>query len=95
LNFDKKKGLELENAELFKNSDNFQAFAEKMFRQKEAIPKDKSINYTGFMFEQDTFYLPENIGFTKEGLKLLYNKLKAIASSTFFKVTFALVVYSL
>ena len=44
-----------------------------MFRQKEGIPKDKSINHTGFMFEQDSFYLPENMGFTKEGLKLLYN----------------------
>lgn len=74
LNFDKKKGIELENSELFKNSEEFQAFAEEMFRQKERIPKDKSINYTGFMFEQDSFYLPENIGFTKEGVKLLYNQ---------------------
>lgn len=73
LNFDKKKGIELDNAELFKNAKDFQAFAEEMFRQKEAIPKDKSINHTGFMFEQDSFYLPENIGFTDDGLKLLYN----------------------
>lgn len=73
LNFDKKKGNELENSELFKNEEDFRAFAEEMFRQKENIPKNKSINYTGFMFEQDSFYLPENIGFTKDGLKLLYN----------------------
>lgn len=73
LNFDKKKGIELENTELFKSDEDFTAFAEEMFRQKEAIPKGKSINYTGFMFEQDSFYLPENIGFTKDGLKLLYN----------------------
>jgi hypothetical protein len=26
------------------------------------------------MFEKDSFYLPENIGFTKEGVKLLYNQ---------------------
>ena len=73
LNFDKKKGIELENAELFKSAEDFRAFAEEIFRQKEGIPKDKPINYTGFMFEQDSFYLPENIGFTEDGLKLLYN----------------------
>lgn len=73
LNFDKKKGIELENAELFKDAEDFRTFAEEMFRKKENIPKDKSINHTGFMFEQDSFYLPENIGFTKDGLKLLYN----------------------
>jgi hypothetical protein len=73
LNFNKQKGIELENEELFKNVEKFHAFAEEMFRQKEGIPKDKSINHTGFMFEQDSFYLPENMGFTKEGLKLLYN----------------------
>ncbi len=73
LNFDKRKGIELDNSELFKNVADFRTFAEAMFRQKEDIPKDKSINYTGFMFEQDSFYLPENMGFTPKGLKLLYN----------------------
>lgn len=74
LNFNKKRGVELENWQLFKNSAKFQAFAEAKFREKENIPKDKSINYTGFMFERDAFYLPENIGFTAEGIKLLYNQ---------------------
>lgn len=73
LNFDKKKGIELENIDLFKDVEDFQVFAEEMFRQKEKIPIDKSINHTGFMFEQDSFYLPENLGFTQAGLKLLYN----------------------
>lgn len=73
LNFDKKKGVELENSELFKNAEEFREFAEEMFRQNEDIPQNESINYTGFMFEQDSFYLPENMGFTKDGLKLLYN----------------------
>jgi hypothetical protein len=26
------------------------------------------------MFEKDHFYLPENIGFTEKGIKLLYNQ---------------------
>jgi hypothetical protein len=73
LNFDKKKGVELDNEELFNNLENFSTYAETEFRKKENIPVDQSINYSGLMFEQDQFYLPENIGFTDEGLKLLYN----------------------
>lgn len=73
LNFDKKRGVELENWQLFRNRKDFQIYAETKFREQEAIPKEASINYTGFMFEKDSFYLPENIGFTEEGVKLLYN----------------------
>lgn len=73
LNFDKNKGIQLTNLELFKDLDGFREYAEKAFREKERIPIDEPINYTGFMFEEDSFYLPENIGFTKDGLKLLYN----------------------
>lgn len=73
LNFDKSKGTELENWELFKSPKKFEVFAEAKFREQEEIPKDKSINYTGLMFEKDSFYLPENIGFTKDGVQLLYN----------------------
>jgi hypothetical protein len=73
LNFDKIKGIELDAEELFENTLEFSAYAEDLFRKKEGIPLDKPINYTGFMFERDSFYLPENIGFTEKGLKLLYN----------------------
>ena len=74
LNFDKNKGVELENWQLFKDSIAFRKLAERKFRAKENIPQDKPINYTGLMFEQDSFYLPENIGFTEKGMKLLYNQ---------------------
>lgn len=73
LNFNKQKGIELNNEDLFKNVKNFSDFAEIAFRKKENIPTNQSINYSGLMFEQDRFYLPENIGFTDDGLKLLYN----------------------
>jgi len=73
LNFDKRKAKELENWQLFKNREDFEEFAEQKFRNQEAIPTEEPINSTGFMFERDSFYLPENIGFTKEGVKLLYN----------------------
>ena len=74
LNFNKRKGKEIENWELFKNQDHFENFAEAKFRIQEDIPQDNPINSTGFMFEQDEFYLPDNIGFTEKGLVLLYNQ---------------------
>jgi hypothetical protein len=73
LNFDKKRGVELENWQLFQNRKAFQQFVEAKFREQEAIPAEASINHTGLMFESDRFYLPENIGFTKEGIQFLYN----------------------
>lgn len=73
LNFDRVKGAELENWQLFTNKADFQRYAEQKFREQEAIPNDKSINHTGLMFEKDSFYLPENIGYTDAGVKLLYN----------------------
>lgn len=74
LNFDKRTGKELKNWQLFSDKKAFETLAEKTFRKVEGIPLDGSINSTGFMFEQDSFYLPENIGFTKNGIKLLYNQ---------------------
>ncbi|MGI9551231.1 MAG: DUF3298 domain-containing protein [Aurantibacter sp.] len=74
LNFNKNNGAELENWQLFTNSNDFRKFAEAKFRLQEKIPEDKPINHTGFMFEKDSFYLPENIGFTQKGVQLLYNQ---------------------
>jgi hypothetical protein len=74
LNFDKAKALELETLELFNDPLEFQSFAEGKFRDQEKIPANGSINATGFMFEDDEFYLPENIGFTQEGLQLFYEQ---------------------
>ncbi len=74
LNFDKKRGSELENEQLFIKKDDFQKYAEDQFRSQENISQDRPINDTGFMFDNNSFYLPENIGYTKEGLKLIYNQ---------------------
>ncbi len=74
MNFDKKKGVELENWELFKDNQDFLIFAEIKFRSQEKIPQGNPINSTGFMFENEGFYLPENIGFTEEGIQLHYNQ---------------------
>lgn len=74
LNFDKQKGVELESWELFRDENDFQRYAETKFRRQEQIPADKPINSTGFMFENDLFYLPENIGLCPDGIKLHYNQ---------------------
>ncbi|WP_298504204.1 DUF3298 and DUF4163 domain-containing protein [uncultured Maribacter sp.] len=74
LNFNKKKGVELENWELFNTDFDFVKFAELKFRIQEDISQNAPINNTGFMFEDDSYSLPANIGYTKNGLQLLYNQ---------------------
>ncbi len=74
LNFDKRRGAELENRELFDDMEGFEKLAEAKFRIQEEIPEGKNINATGFMFEGDTFHLSQNIGYTKEGIQLIYNQ---------------------
>ncbi len=74
LNFDLKSKEEVDPEDLFKNIKEFSQFAEKKFRAAENIPEEQNINSTGFMFPEDKFVLPENIGFTSEGLLLWYNQ---------------------
>jgi len=74
LNFDKLKAVELDNEDLFKNLADFQDFAETKFRLQEKIPAQGDINSTGFMFEPNAFYLPQNIGHTQEGIQLFYEQ---------------------
>lgn len=73
LNFDKKTGEELGNEQLFTDVKALENLAEKAFREAKGIPAGAGINDTGFMFEEDRFTLPENMGFTPQGLELLYN----------------------
>ncbi len=77
LSFDRKKGLEIEPNELFGNLDGFQQLAESKFREAYEVAADVNINATGFMFDNDTFHLPENFGFTAEGIELHYNQYEA------------------
>jgi len=71
LNFNPKTGDQLLFKDLFK--DEFKSYAEKLFRKKNDIPEDQSINSTGLLFENDTFQLPKNIGFSKNKIILRYN----------------------
>lgn len=74
LNFDKRKAVELETWELFEDLEGFLKFAEIKFRIQEDIPQDDNINATGFMFDRDAFHLSENVGYTAEGITLIYNQ---------------------
>jgi len=74
LNFDKRKGKELDARELFSDLKGFEGFAEARFRDQEDIPSEGNINATGFMFEGDRFHLAQNIGYTDQGLQLIYNQ---------------------
>ncbi len=75
--FDPETGKYIPNNQLFKNKNAFMAFAEKKFRAKYKIPENKSINATGLMFEDEKFYLPQNIFYTDKGLLLYYNSYEA------------------
>jgi hypothetical protein len=62
---------------LFKDPGAFLEFAEASFRRQYSIPEDAPINSTGFMFEDNLFRLPRNIGFENEGIVLHYNPYEA------------------
>ncbi|MDC6385230.1 DUF3298/DUF4163 domain-containing protein [Flagellimonas taeanensis] len=74
LNFDKKRGVELDTPDLFDDIEGFEKLAEAQFRTQEKVPEDKNINATGFMFEGDAFHLPYNMGYTPDGIQLIYNQ---------------------
>jgi len=74
LNFDPLTGNFISNKSLMKNEKKFTDFVEVLFRKENNIPLDESINSTGFWFENDTFNLPESIGFSEKNLILIYNQ---------------------
>jgi hypothetical protein len=74
LNFDPTTGAILTKTSLLKNKKEFTVFAEKLFRNEKNISENDNINSTGFWFENDTFSLPESIGFSETHLILIYNQ---------------------
>jgi len=71
LNFNSKTGDQFGTKDIFE--DEFKSYAEKLFRTKYDIPEDQPINSTGLFFENDSFQLPQNIGFSKNKIILRYN----------------------
>ena len=75
--FDPATGKPISNNQLFKDQNAFKDFAENKFRIKYKIPKNESINSTGLLFENNAFYLPQNLFYTDRGLLLYYNSYEA------------------
>lgn len=73
LNFDARRGDELESWELFHDNSQFRSFAEMEFRKQNKIPEAQPINSTGYMFPENRFSLPDNIGLSGQNLILHYN----------------------
>lgn len=73
-NFDPATGMEIPMEDLFEEYETFKKFAEAKFRAANDIPANGPINATWFWFEDDTFYLPETIGFTETSMILIYNQ---------------------
>lgn len=71
LNINPQTGESFDASSLY--SREFTDYAEKLFRERNEIPKDSNINSTGFFFEDDTFKLPNNIGFSRDKVILHYN----------------------
>lgn len=71
--FDLETGKSLTPHDLFSDNEKLKLFAEQKFRKDFQIGENQPINATGFMFEDDVFYLPENVFFTEEGLLFHYN----------------------
>ncbi|MHA7055650.1 DUF3298 and DUF4163 domain-containing protein [Aquimarina sp. M1] len=69
-----KTGMIINPENLMKDFNDFSSFVEKSFKAKYSIPENESINSTGFFFENNTFSLPSNIGFTDTHVVLIYNQ---------------------
>jgi len=74
LNFNALTGKSIDNNDLFNNSEAFKNIAKIHF--------DNTIKDKNTLFEPDNFILPENIGYTEEGLMLLYNVYEIAPYST-------------
>jgi hypothetical protein len=66
-------GRELPLSNLIKDMQTFKSMAEKAFRQNKGLTENANYADAGFMFEDNKFQLPKNIGFTGRGLRLYYN----------------------
>ncbi|MFD2824918.1 PdaC/SigV domain-containing protein [Leeuwenhoekiella polynyae] len=73
INFDKETHEQLSKEALFSDKAGFLKFTEGQFRNQKGISERENINSSGYSFENDTFSLPENIGFKDDKIILIYN----------------------
>ena len=74
LNFNPSTGTLFTMSSLLENKKGFTDLAEHIFRAENKITLNENINSTGFWFDNDSFYLPDSIGFSEAGVLLIYNQ---------------------
>ena len=81
LNF-KPTGTPYTLEELFSDNEKVVELAEKYFRETYNIAQEQGLKEEGFLFENDIFTLPKNIGFSEKFLILIYNPYEIAPYST-------------
>jgi len=74
ISFDVATGEEIKIKDLFVAYSEFEAFAETKFKEAHNISLENNINSTGLWFKDNTFYLPESIGFDDKNFVVFYNQ---------------------
>lgn len=71
--FNKITGNQLKNKDIFSNLPVVEKIVENKFRTKYKVKNNLSLNDQGYCFENNKFYLTNNVFFTIEGITFLYN----------------------
>lgn len=71
--FNKITGNQLKNKDIFSNLPVVEKLVESKFRTKYNVRNNTSLNDQGYCFENNKFYLTNNVFFTIEGITFLYN----------------------
>lgn len=71
--FNKITGNQLKNKDIFTNVAMVEKIVENKFRTKYKVKNTVSLNEQGYCFENNKFYLTNNVFFTIEGITFLYN----------------------
>lgn len=67
-------GKKLDDLSFFFTDENaLKALAEKQFRQNQKMSDGEAYSDQGFLFDEDSFSLPENFGFNQTGIVFQYN----------------------
>ena len=82
MNFKASDGTFFPQEELFTDMGKILEVAEKHFRETFNISDGENLRKNGFMFQNDIFSLPKNIGFDQNYLILLYNPYEIAPYST-------------
>lgn len=71
--FDKKTGKRLHNSDLFTDEAALALEAEKRFRKLAGLSPNDKLSKADYTFDDDKFYINENIGITKDSIVVFYN----------------------